>query len=114
MEDEFDCVKEVGRFWKLSPNVRLPYLGEKERVLNNNKKITAKFHTTAGLNIAHEDTALLITMILALTRKYLQGRGFTIHVQPLKVFFQKPKWIVLSLFGTFSSPVPSSLLYFFQ
>ena len=38
MEDEFDCVKEVGRFWKLSPNVRLPYLGEKERVVNNNKK----------------------------------------------------------------------------
>ena len=34
MEDKFDCVKEVGRFWKLSPNVRLPYLGEKERVLN--------------------------------------------------------------------------------
>lgn len=34
MEDEFDCVKEVGRFWKLSPNVRLPYLGEKEQVLN--------------------------------------------------------------------------------
>ena len=34
MEDEFDCVKEVGRFWKLSPNVRLPYLEEKERVLN--------------------------------------------------------------------------------
>ena len=38
MEDEFDCVKEVGRFWKLSPNVRLPYLGEKERVLNKKKK----------------------------------------------------------------------------
>ena len=35
MEDEFDCEKEVGRFWKLSPNVRLPYLQEKERVLNN-------------------------------------------------------------------------------
>ena len=34
MEDEFDCVKEVGRFWKLSPNVRLPYLEEKERLLN--------------------------------------------------------------------------------
>lgn len=38
MEDEFDCVKEVGRFWKLSPNVRPPYLGEKERVLNKKKK----------------------------------------------------------------------------
>ena len=38
MEDEFDCVKEVGRFWKLSPNVRLPYLGEKERVLNKKQK----------------------------------------------------------------------------
>ena len=87
MEDEFDCVKEVGRFWKLSPNVRLPYLGEKERVFNKKKKRkTAKFHTTAGLNVAHEDTVLPITMILALTRKYLQGRGFKIHVQPLKVF----------------------------
>ena len=37
MEDEFDCVKEVGRFWKLSPNVRPPYLGEKERVLHKKK-----------------------------------------------------------------------------
>ena len=88
MEDEFDCVKEVGRFWKLSPNVRLPYLGEKERVLNKKKKgKTAKFYTTAGLIVAHDDTAVLITMIIALTRKYLQGRGFRIHVQPLKVFF---------------------------
>ena len=51
------------------------------------KRKTAKFQTTAGLNVTHEDTALLITMIIALTRKYLQGRGFTIHVQPLKVFF---------------------------
>ena len=89
MVDEFDCVKEVGRFWKLSPNVRLPYLEEKERVLNKKKKKqkTAKFHTTADFNVSHEDTALLITMILPLTRKYLQGRGFKIHVQPLKVFF---------------------------
>ena len=86
MEDEFDCVKEVGRFWKLSPNVRLPYLGEKEGVLNKKKKRkTAKFHTTADFNVSH-DTALLITMILVLTRKYLQGTGFKIHVQPLKVF----------------------------
>ena len=78
MEDKFDCVKEVGRFWKLSPNVRLPYLGEKERVLNLKKKRkTAKFNTTADFNVSHEDTAaLLITIILALTRKYLQGRGF--------------------------------------
>lgn len=51
------------------------------------KRKTAKFQTTAGLNVAHEDTALLITMIIALTRKHLQGRGFTIHEQPLKVFF---------------------------
>ena len=40
------------------------------------KRKTAKFQTTAGLNVAHEDTALLITMIIALTRKYLRGRGF--------------------------------------
>lgn len=50
------------------------------------KRKTAKFQTTAGLNVAHEDTALLITIILPLTGKYLQGRRFKIHVQPLKVF----------------------------
>lgn len=83
MEDEFDCVKEVGRFWKLSPNVRPPYLGEKERVLNKKKKRnTGNFRTTTGLNVAHEDTALLMTMIIALTRKYVKGRGFYVkHVK---------------------------------
>ena len=56
MEDEFDCVKEVGRFWKLSPNVRLPYLGGKERVLNFKKKGKA-------LNFTQQQTLMYLMRI---------------------------------------------------
>ena len=60
MEDEFDCVKEVGRFWKLSPNVRLPYLGEKERVLNKKKK------NGKPLNFTQQQTLMYLMILLCL------------------------------------------------